>query len=221
MFKQRVKIAPSLLSGDFNNLEKSYNLVSECGADIIHYDVMDGHFVPNLTYGAGIVKAAKSVTNLEFDVHLMVTNPDAVINWFNLDNVKSISVHYEASTHLHRILQNIKSMGKMAGIAINPHTSPEELKYILDYCDFVLVMSVNPGFGGQSFIQNTYEKVSYLNEVRNQNNYNFEIHVDGGVNADNANKLVELGANQLIMGTAFFKDKNPKALIRDIKFYAH
>ncbi len=220
MFVQRVKIAPSLLSGNFNNFEESYKLVEECGADIIHYDVMDGHFVPNMTYGAGIVKAAMEVTKKEFDVHLMVTNPEVVVNWYNFENVKSISVHFEAATHLHRVLQNIKSMGKMAGIAINPHTSPKSLEQILFYCDFVLVMSVNPGFGGQSFIENTYDKVKYLDEVRKEKGYNFEIHVDGGVNKDNASKLIELGADQLIMGTAFFKDENPKALVRDVKFYA-
>ncbi len=219
MLKQKVKIAPSLLSGNFNNLEESYNIVTESGADIIHYDVMDGHFVPNLTFGANIVKHAQKVTKINFDVHLMVTNPDVVIEWFNLENVYSISVHLEASTHLHRVLQRIKEMGKKAGIAINPHTSPEILKSVLEFCDFVLVMSVNPGFGGQSFIENTYDKVKYLNNFRQDKKLDFEIHIDGGVGSHNANKLIELGVNQLIMGTAFFTSNNPKKLVKEIKFF--
>jgi len=198
------KLAPSILSSDFANLEAQVSLIEKGGADYVHMDVMDGHFVPNITFGGPVVKSLAGKTNMPFDVHLMIEHPEQRIPDFVTPQTEFIVVHQEACTHLDRVIHQIKELGCKAGVAINPATPVSTLEYILGEVDLVLVMSVNPGFGGQKFIPYTTLKICELDQIRAENNLNFVIEVDGGVTLDNAEMLISSGADILVAGSAVF-----------------
>lgn len=199
------KIAPSILSADFSKLGEEVMEVSKGGADYLHIDVMDGHFVPNISFGAAVMKSLDKLDTAPYDVHLMIENPDQYLEDFVTDKTEYIVVHQEACVHLHRTIEHIKSQGVKAGVAINPATPVSLLQNILPFVDLVLVMSVNPGFGGQKFIDIAYDKVKELDELRSLHNYDYVIEVDGGVNLDNAGKLSECGVDLFVAGSAVFK----------------
>ncbi len=198
------RLAPSILSADFSKLGEEISTIEKAGADIIHVDVMDGHFVPNISYGAVVMKSLLGKTKMPFDVHLMIENVDRYIDDFVTENTEYITVHQEVCMHLHRTIDHIKSKGIKAGVSINPATPISFLENILEYVDLVLVMSVNPGFGGQKFIESSLEKIRKLKRIREENRYNFVIEVDGGVNLENGRKLVKAGADILVAGSSVF-----------------
>lgn len=198
------RLAPSILSADFSKLGEEISTIEKAGADIIHVDVMDGHFVPNISYGAVVMKSLLGKTKMPFDVHLMIENVDRYIDEFVTENTEYITVHQEVCMHLHRTIDHIKSKGIKAGVSINPATPISSLENILEYVDLVLVMSVNPGFGGQKFIESSLEKIRKLKRIREENRYNFVIEVDGGVNLENGRKLVKTGADILVAGSSVF-----------------
>lgn len=199
-------LAPSILAADFSKLGEDLNTCKNSGINWFHCDIMDGHFVPNISYGAGIVKAVRQTVPESFlDVHLMIENPDRYIEDFVDAGSDLISVHYEACPHLHRTIQNIKQNGCMAGVVINPGTSTELLRPILPDVDLALIMSVNPGFGGQKFIESSYEKVARLKSVRSELKTDFLIEIDGGVGTKNITKLVQAGVDILVAGSSVFK----------------
>ena len=198
------RLAPSILSADFSKLGEEISIIEKAGADIIHVDVMDGHFVPNISYGAVVMKSLLGKTKMPFDVHLMIENVDRYIDDFVTENTEYITVHQEVCMHLHRTIDHIKSKGIKAGVSINPATPISSLENILEYVDLVLVMSVNPGFGGQKFIESSLEKIRKLKRIREENRYNFVIEVDGGVNLENGRKLVKAGADILVAGSSVF-----------------
>ena len=198
------RLAPSILSADFSKLGEEISTIEKAGADIIHVDVMDGHFVPNISYGAVVMKSLLGKTKMPFDVHLMIENVDRYIDEFVTENTEYITVHQEVCMHLHRTIDHIKSKGIKAGVSINPATPISSLENILEYVDLVLVMSVNPGFGGQKFIESSLEKIRKLKRIREENRYFFVIEVDGGVNLENGRKLVKAGADILVAGSSVF-----------------
>ena len=198
------RLAPSILSADFSKLGEEISTIEKAGADRIHVDVMDGHFVPNISYGAVVMKSLLGKTKMPFDVHLMIENVDRYIDEFVTENTEYITVHQEVCMHLHRTIDHIKSKGIKAGVSINPATPISSLENILEYVDLVLVMSVNPGFGGQKFIESSLEKIRKLKRIREENRYNFVIEVDGGVNLENGRKLVKAGADILVAGSSVF-----------------
>lgn len=204
------KLAPSILSADFSKLGEEVASVEKAGADIIHVDVMDGHFVPNISYGATVMKSLLGKTKMPFDVHLMIEEADRYIDDFVTDNTGYITVHYEACNHLHRTVTYIKDKGLKVGVSINPATPVNVLENILKYVDLVLVMSVNPGFGGQSFIEDSIEKIKALNSIRKEKKFDFEIEVDGGVTLENAQKILDAGADILVAGSSVFGSKDIK-----------
>lgn len=212
-----VKIAPSILASDFANLQKEIEMINASEADYIHVDIMDGVFVPNISFGIPVTEAVNKHAKKPLDVHLMIVNPDQYLEAFKNAGATIISVHYEACTHLHRTLQVIKQLGCKAGVAINPHTSVELLKDVIKDIDLVCIMSVNPGFGGQKFIENTYAKVKRLKEIITENGAQTEIEIDGGVNENNAPLLRAAGADVLVAGSFVFSSADPLATIKKLK----
>ena len=210
-------IAPSLLSADFLNLSRDIDMVNRSHADWFHCDIMDGVFVPNISYGIPIVQAIKKEALKPLDVHLMIVEPDRYFEKFRDAGADIITFHYEASTHIHRSVQMLKSLGVKAGVVLNPHSPVALLEDILGDLDLVLLMSVNPGFGGQKFIERTYSKVEKLRKMIDSQNLSTLIEVDGGVNADNALKLFAAGADVLVAGNAIFKSDNPMGVIGMMK----
>ncbi|GAB4507327.1 MAG: ribulose-phosphate 3-epimerase [Allomuricauda sp.] len=210
-------IAPSLLASDFANLQQEIEMVNQSDADWFHLDIMDGVFVPNISFGMPVIEAIAKHAKKPLDTHLMIVDPDRYIKTFGDLGIDHLTVHYEACPHLHRTLQAIKAEGMKAGVAINPHTSVNLLEDTIQDIDIVLVMSVNPGFGGQSFIENTYQKVADLKELINRKNAKTLIEIDGGVNAENAKKLVDHGADVLVAGSFVFKSEDPMATIKELK----
>ncbi|WP_349663230.1 ribulose-phosphate 3-epimerase [Cellulophaga lytica] len=211
------KIAPSLLAADFGNLQRDVEMVNNSEADWHHIDIMDGVFVPNISYGMPVLKSIAQHATKTLDVHLMIVDPDRYIKTFAELGANVLSVHYEACTHLHRTLQAIKAEGMMAGVALNPHTNVNLLEDIINDIDVVCLMSVNPGFGGQSFIENTYNKVKALKELITKNNATTLIEIDGGVTSKNAKALVNAGADVLVAGSFVFKSDNPTDTIKNLK----
>jgi len=210
-----IKIAPSILSADFARLGEEVKTVESGGADLIHVDVMDGHFVPNLTIGPIIVQALRPVTQLPLDVHLMIENPDGFIDDFAKAGADYLTVQVEACAHLHRTIQAIKTKKMKAGVALNPHTPLSAIEEILPDVDLVLIMSVNPGFGGQEFISQSLDKLCRLRRMLEQRKLtHVEVEVDGGIKLENAREVVEAGAEILVSGSAIFKTKNPAEAVR-------
>lgn len=212
-----VKIAPSILAADFANLQREVEMLNASDADYIHVDIMDGVFVPNISFGFPVTEAINRHAQKPLDVHLMIINPDKYLEEFKKAGAEIISVHFEACVHLHRTLQHIKSLGCKAGVAINPHTPIEHLENILEEVDLVCLMSVNPGFGGQKFIPNTFSKIKRLSKMIADKGLSTLIEVDGGVNQSNAPLLVEAGANVLVAGNFVFSSDNPITTIKNLK----
>lgn len=210
-------IAPSLLAANFLNLQKDCEMLNNSQADWFHLDVMDGRFVPNISYGPMIIEFIRKTTNKVCDVHLMIEEPEKYAGDFKKAGADILSVHIEACRHLHRNIQQIKSLGMKAGVAVNPHTPVADLKEILADIDLVCIMSVNPGFGGQSFILNTLKKVQELKQMINEKGLNVTIEVDGGVTLDNARSIIDAGADALVAGNTVFKSANPIETIAALK----
>ena len=213
----RIEIAPSILAANFAKLGDDIRVVAEAGADIIHVDIMDGHFVPNISLGVPVVASLRKATRLPLDVHLMIEQPELYIEDFIRAGGTRILVHQEATVHLDRALAMIRELGAEAGAAINPATPVTMLSEVLDKVDTVLVMTVNPGFGGQKFIPNTYEKIRQLNQLRARYNASFRIEVDGGVDLENTAELAQAGANTFVAGTSIFHTADPAAATRQLK----
>ncbi len=210
-------IAPSILSADFSRLGEDVKDVCDRGIDYLHIDIMDGSFVPNISFGSAVMKSLNSVATVPYDVHLMIDDPDNLLEDFVTDNTEYITVHQEACRHLNRTIQHIHADGCKAGVSLNPATPVTTLENILGDVDMILIMSVNPGFGGQKFIPVALEKVSQLDRIRNERGYDFKIEVDGGVVPDNASALIEAGCDILVAGTAVFKAEDRTAAIKAIK----
>ncbi|RWX03756.1 ribulose-phosphate 3-epimerase [Flavobacterium cerinum] len=210
-------IAPSVLSADFANLQRDIEMINNSEADWFHIDIMDGVFVPNISFGMPVLEAITRHAKKTIDVHVMIVNPDQYIKTFAQLGTTNLTVHFEACTHLHRTLQAIKAEGMKAGVALNPHTNVALLEDIINDIDVVCLMSVNPGFGGQSFIERTYDKVKQLKEIITRNNASTLIEIDGGVSDKNAKQLVEAGADVLVAGNYVFRAQDPVATIASLK----
>ena len=204
MEKRLTKLAPSILAADFSRLGEQVSLIERAGAHLVHVDIMDGHFVPNISFGAAAMKSLEGKTNLPFDVHLMIENPDQYAPEFVTPNTEYITVHQEACTHLCRSIQNIKALGVKVGVALNPATPESVLEYVLADIDLVLVMSVNPGFGGQKFLSSALDKVRALSALREETGLSFEIEIDGGITLDNVRQAEDAGASLIVAGSSVF-----------------
>lgn len=211
------KIAPSVLAADFANLQRDIEMINESSADWFHIDVMDGHFVPNISYGMPVIKAIKKYAKKPLDVHLMIEKPERYIEEFAKIGADIITVHYESTVHLHRTLTQIEDAGCKAGVVLNLTTPVSVLEDILPKCYMVLLMSINPGFGGQKLEEIIYNKITKLREMANKKGLNTLIEIDGGVNGENAHKLVQSGANVLVAGSYIFKSSDPTSTINDLK----
>ncbi|ABK60366.1 MULTISPECIES: ribulose-phosphate 3-epimerase [Clostridium] len=212
-----VKLAPSILSADFSNLGEDIKKIDKYGADVIHIDVMDGMFVPNISFGMPIMKSIRNITKLPFDVHLMIEDPARYVEDFAKNGADIITVHYEADKHLDRTINYIKSFGVKAGIALNPATPVESIKHLIGIVDMVLIMSVNPGFGGQKYIEYCSDKIREVKKLAEEFNKDLLIEVDGGVGANNIKKVVECGANVIVAGSAVFKNGEIEKNIKELK----
>lgn len=212
-----IKIAPSILSADFTNLGRDIELLKEWNADWIHFDVMDGHFVPNMSFGPVVCAAIRPKTELPIDVHLMVEDPTRFVPWFIQAGANVITLHVEAERHLHRALQQIHEGGCKAGVVLNPGTPAVAVKEVLPFCDLVLVMSVNPGFGGQQFIPESLEKISELRWMIDAKGLHTDIEVDGGVNPETAKRCIDAGATILVAGSAVFHAQDPAYMIQQLR----
>lgn len=213
-----MKIAPSILSADFSKLGEDLVDIVNCGADYIHIDMMDGTFVPNLSFGPMVMKSIRHLTDATFDCHLMIQEPERYIELVAESGADIITVHVEATQHIHRVIQQIKQTGKKAGVVINPGTPVEAISAVLSDVDMVLVMTVNPGFGGQSFIPSTLEKIKVLKSLRDNHNYTYEIEVDGGVNDQTAKLCVEAGADVLVAGSYVFNHEDRQKAIESLRY---
>lgn len=214
-----IKIAPSVLSADFSRLGEEIKKVEKAGADMIHLDVMDGFFVPNITFGPPVIKKIRNVTDLPFDVHLMIEKPERYVEEFVKAGADIITVHVESSTHIHRTIQLIKSFNVKAGIALNPSTSLESIEYIINDVDMVLIMTVNPGFGGQKLIESMESKVRKLKNMINERNLKIDIQVDGGIKPENISKVYDWGANIFVAGSAVFNALDTEEAINKLKSF--
>lgn len=210
-------IAPSVLAADFTNLSKDLEMVNNSEADWLHVDIMDGSFVPNISFGMFIVEAMNSICEKPLDVHLMIENPGKFVDQFRAAGAEIITVHYEACPHLHRTIYQIRATGAKVGVALNPHTPVHLLEDVLEDIDLVCLMSVNPGFGGQKFILNTFQKIKQLKELMARKNCSPMIEIDGGVDLQNASSLLRVGADVLVAGSSVFKSKNPTETISKLK----
>lgn len=213
----KLLIAPSILAADFSNLQRDIEMINQSQADWIHFDVMDGHFVPNISFGLPVCEAVHRIAGKPLDVHLMITQPENYLEAFKKAGASHITVHYEACTHLHRTISYIKELGCKAGVALNPHTSVQVLEEIIRDIDIVLLMSVNPGFGGQKFIDHTYKKIVRLKQLIQQNQSRALIEIDGGVNLHNAPLLLTAGADILVTGSFVFSSADPLQTINSLK----
>lgn len=212
-----MKVAPSILSADFSKLGADLVDIVSNGADYIHIDMMDGNFVPNLSFGPMVMNSIRHLTDKTFDCHLMIEEPERYIELVAESGADIISVHVEATKHIHRVIQQIKQTGKKAGVVINPGTPVEAIEAVLSDVDLVLVMTVNPGFGGQTFIPSSLNKIKQLKALREENNYNYEIEVDGGINEDTSKKCLEAGADVLVAGSYIFSHNNRKEAIDSLR----
>ena len=214
---KKVKIAPSILSADFACMGSELEMIKEVKADWVHVDVMDGHFVPNMTFGPPVIKKLRAHSEMTFDVHLMIEHPERWLEQYKDAGADRITFHIEACPHSHRYLAAIKQMGLASGITLNPQTPVSAIEYVLDQCDQVLIMSVNPGFGGQSFIEDSLKKIKELRKIIDDRKLDVKIEVDGGINLKNAQRIVKAGADILVMGSAFFSAENRKMLVEKIQ----
>ena len=210
-------ISPSILSADFGNLERDIRMLNESEADWIHCDVMDGSFVPNISFGFPILSAVRKISTKPLDVHLMVTRPERYFEDFKVAGADILSIHQEATPHLDRALSQIRELGMQAGIVLNPATPVSTLENVMHLLDLILIMSVNPGFGGQKFIPNTYKKLAQITALKKESGYDIPVQIDGGVNGENASKLVAAGAQVLVAGSYVFKSADPKATIAQLR----
>lgn len=210
-----IQLAPSILSADFSHLKEDVDKIERAGAHLIHVDVMDGHFVPNISFGAPVMKSLTGKTKLPFDVHLMIEEPDRYIDDFVTENTEYITVHQEACPHINRTVQHIKDMGIKAGVAINPATSLSVLDYVLDDIDMVLIMSVNPGFGGQKFISSSLVKAEELSAIKKNTGLEFKIEIDGGINPANAKTAIDAGVEILVAGSSVFKAEDAEKRVKE------
>ncbi|MDE1709478.1 ribulose-phosphate 3-epimerase [Staphylococcus cohnii] len=211
------KLYPSLLSADFLQLQEELKALEDAGVDGVHFDVMDGQFVPNISIGLPILEAVRKGTDLPIDVHLMIEEPEKYVELFATQGADMISVHVEATPHIHRVIQQIKKANVQAGVVINPGTSVDAIIPVLKMVDYVLVMTVNPGFGGQTFIQESIDKLDQLDKIKKELNLSFEIEVDGGINDETVSTVVEHGATMLVAGSYFFKQKDYKQVTQTLK----